>query len=847
MFPSTVTNLTGQNAIPRHWTAGLYIQRRRICLTWLALVASQLLTSVASATSDPVPAAAEFPADVPAIVAVLPDEHVQEVDEEQVFLLRLSAPATAASVQAKTYCSVRDSSDRIPVTVLSGQDRQSMLDLFEVQGDSITVLRCQGRLPASASMALHWGPGITTPSGVVMQSEQTFKFHVRQAFQVLVSCAQAFSTVECLPTGSIAIRFTAAVPRELALSMRLVPAEGADLTPSIGGLADAPLVNQIYFAPPFRPASAMTVTLPGDLVDDAGRSPENSANFPQHLMIGVSPPFPQPFFVLQGKGGTQLPIFVRDFETSPPGGQSSATMHLLPVDPDPKTVREWIARAEAERRFMTSGPRRGEAVGTASIFNDFNSPEELPLVKLRGERVVGVVLNRPGFYVAEVDGVTTNASPPSVSKTLHESASLLLTDLAVHVKWWPAGGLVWVTRLSDGRPVANADVTVDDYCNSGGRLWEGRTGREGTAIIDVALGSLGYGANCVGKDRPFITIARSKGDFSFTLSDWRVQPDSAWINRLVGLGYSFGGRPPGEGTSRRPRLPKLEPAPSVRPAVLGPDLASPQTAAGTLRLGVRQEVSEPGKLRVRVIASNRDGNPKRGEHVVVTLYHINSTVGPERVRGGFYIYVDVTETKKLDSTCRGLTGKDGTFVCDLAAPTQLGLAVANVESEDSQAEVAGASVLLDNIDTQSRLFSGNLIVLPEKLKYAPGETARMQVRTSFPSATALVTVERDGIVSSFVTRLHGKTSIVKVPILPRFGPAALVSVLAIDHRESPSANETRNPLAPRTYLEGTACIVVAPHAKDSAIREETLGAERDRCSARASVQTATMLSKVANN
>jgi hypothetical protein len=168
MFPSIVTDLTGQAAIPRHWTGGLQIQRRRIWLTWLALVAGQLLTSVASATSDPVPTAAEFSADVPAILAVLPDPHVSEVDEEQVFLLRLSAPATPASVQAKTYCAVRDSGDRIPVTVLSGQDRQSMLDLFEVQGDSITVLRCQGRLPASASVALHWGPGIATPSGVVM-------------------------------------------------------------------------------------------------------------------------------------------------------------------------------------------------------------------------------------------------------------------------------------------------------------------------------------------------------------------------------------------------------------------------------------------------------------------------------------------------------------------------------------------------------------------------------------------------------------------------------------------------------------------------------------------------------
>src|SRR5580698_7208809 len=104
MFPSSVTDLTGQAAIPRHWTAGFHILRRHICLTCLALVASQSPTSVASATSDSAPDGAEFAADVPEIVAVLPDQHVPDVDEEQVFLLRLSAPATAASVQAKAYC-----------------------------------------------------------------------------------------------------------------------------------------------------------------------------------------------------------------------------------------------------------------------------------------------------------------------------------------------------------------------------------------------------------------------------------------------------------------------------------------------------------------------------------------------------------------------------------------------------------------------------------------------------------------------------------------------------------------------------------------------------------------------
>ncbi|MFT2658053.1 hypothetical protein, partial [Escherichia coli] len=47
-------------------------------------------------------------------------------------------------------------------------------------------------------------------------------------------------------------------------------------------------------------------------------------------------------------------------------------------------------------------------------------------------------------------------------------------------------------------------------------------------------------------------------------------------------------------------------------------------------------------------------------------------------------------------------------------------------------------------------------VLPEKRSYEPGETARFQVRMPFRYATALVAVEREGIVSTQVMQLNGQ-------------------------------------------------------------------------------------------
>src|SRR3546814_15361032 len=46
-------------------------------------------------------------------------------------------------------------------------------------------------------------------------------------------------------------------------------------------------------------------------------------------------------------------------------------------------------------------------------------------------------------------------------------------------------------------------------------------------------------------------------------------------------------------------------------------------------------------------------------------------------------------------------------------------------------------------------------VIAEQPRYDAGDTAKFQVRMPFREATALVTVEREGVLSSFVTTLEG--------------------------------------------------------------------------------------------
>jgi uncharacterized protein YfaS (alpha-2-macroglobulin family) len=73
-------------------------------------------------------------------------------------------------------------------------------------------------------------------------------------------------------------------------------------------------------------------------------------------------------------------------------------------------------------------------------------------------------------------------------------------------------------------------------------------------------------------------------------------------------------------------------------------------------------------------------------------------------------------------------------------------------------------------------------LLPEKKSYEPGETARFQVRMPFRSATALVTIEREGIFDTKVVQLRGQDPTIEIKVQDAWGPNVYVSVLALRGR-----------------------------------------------------------------
>ena len=105
-------------------------------------------------------------------------------------------------------------------------------------------------------------------------------------------------------------------------------------------------------------------------------------------------------------------------------------------------------------------------------------------------------------------------------------------------------------------------------------------------------------------------------------------------------------------------------------------------------------------------------------------------------------------------------------------------------------------------------------LLPERRRYEPGDTAVFQVRMPFDAATALVTVEREGVMETRVERLTRREPVVRIPVEGHHAPNVFVSVLAVRGRVAGPAPTAMVDLGKPAFKLGTAEIRVGWRAHE---------------------------------
>ncbi|MET0320731.1 MAG: MG2 domain-containing protein, partial [Duganella sp.] len=496
----------------------------------------------------------------PGVVETVPYEGGQ-IDERQIFVLGLDAPASDATVAQHAWCRAEGVHEKIGVRVLAGAERDQVLAqrksfvhrylsaYFKARGVvwradmavrdrpvdrlPISVLQCQRPLPAKAEVALVWGAGMAAASGIATTRDQALAFRTRPDFTAKFSCERLSPKAGCLPFLPARVEFSAPVRRADALAVTLTGPGGKTFPPTLDKYqAKADYVERIAFAGPLPASAALRLALPPALKDDAGRSLLNAARFPLTVNTDAQPPlvkFPARFGIIEAQGDKLLPVTVRNVEAALAArvaavdiaGASLRVNEGATEEQQDRQIVRWLGRLSYNGGWEPqelSGPQMYDSLMTGFEVKDGSADrvQRFTLPRPGGRQafeVVGIPLRKPGFYVVELASPRLGAALSARRQTAYVSSAALVTNLVAHFKRGAASSLVWVTSLDQGRPVAGARVAVRDC--AGKLLWQGSTDGDGVARIAQELAE----PACAAREGLFIS-ARHGADMTFTLSKW---------------------------------------------------------------------------------------------------------------------------------------------------------------------------------------------------------------------------------------------------------------------------------------------------------------------------------------
>lgn len=190
-------------------------------------------------------------------------------------------------------------------------------------------------------------------------------------------------------------------------------------------------------------------------------------------------------------------------------------------------------------------------------------------------------------------------------------------------------------------------------------------------------------------------------------------------------------------------------------------------------------------LRLRLVTLDTQGKPVAGQHVDVALYSRQILTARRRLIGGFYAYDNQVKTTKLSASCSVASDAQGLAQCKLN-PGVSGEVYAVATTKDAAGNETHTTTSVWLVGEDDWWFGGDngdrMDVIPEQQSYKAGDIARFQVRMPFRQATALVTVEREGVLASYTTELSGTDPVVEVKMPGSYAPDVFVSVMVVRGR-----------------------------------------------------------------
>jgi hypothetical protein len=238
---------------------------------------------------------------------------------------------------------------------------------------------------------------------------------------------------------------------------------------------------------------------------------------------------------------------------------------------------------------------------------------------------------------------------------------------------------------------------------------------------------------------------------------------------------------------------------------------------GEFMLGVKRPpffAEASAGVDAEVIALAPDGVARAGVAVTVQLVRRHwESVRRREVSGRYVFESQAVITPLAEQTITTVSdpvkvhfavSEGGEHALVVRAPDARG----NQASASASFYVFGSGYAAWRFDQENRID-----LVPERERYAPGETARLLVKSPWERATALVTVERAGVLDATVKELVGTMPMLEIPVLAEYGPNVFVSVVLLRGRiEAAPDPEMIDPGRP-AYRVGYCELTVPPKGK----------------------------------
>lgn len=206
-----------------------------------------------------------------------------------------------------------------------------------------------------------------------------------------------------------------------------------------------------------------------------------------------------------------------------------------------------------------------------------------------------------------------------------------------------------------------------------------------------------------------------------------------------------------------------------------------------VQTGIRAEswAQKSTPFRFTGLALSTTGEPLKGQPIKVHAYEDREDTVRRRLVGGFYAYDSVHTVRDLGVVCEGVTNTHGELSCEYAFDVTGQVRLVAHASDTRQRQSLAQTRVWFTGDDDLWFSGGNddrIDIVPSQKSWQPGDMAEFQVKMPYREATALVSVEREGVLSTQVVALTAKDPVIRVPVQAEWGGDAYVSVLAVRGR-----------------------------------------------------------------